>query len=170
MKKFKISVVLVISTIFMFACITQSKEEVKAKEFISAYYSQYAKKDEIKAIFETVLVPGVTATAMEMDFNELLADFFYANFDGMLTEKAISNILDKRIIPTMVVLDTDIIKATVKEVKFIEAKNQIEGTLSFTAKIIFEQLDGSKTEETTTGLIRVIEESGFWLIDNFKLN
>ncbi|MGB4590504.1 MAG: hypothetical protein WBI17_14915 [Clostridiaceae bacterium] len=170
MKKIKISIVLVISTMIMFACITQSKEDATAKEFISAYYSQYAKKDEIKAIFETLLVPEITETAITTDFNKLLADFFYANFDGMLTEKAISNLLNKRIIPTLAVLDTDIIKATVKNVKFVEAKNQIKGTLSFTAKIIFEHSDGAKTEETTTGLIRVIEESGFWLIDSFKLN
>jgi len=170
MKKFKISIVLVLSTIFMFACITQSKEEVKAKEFISAYYSQYAKKDEIKAIFESLLVPEATETTVTVDFTKLLSDFLYANFDGMLTEKAMSDLLEKRIIPTKDVLDTDIIKATVKDVKFIEAKNQIEGTHSFTAKIIFEHSDSVKTEETTTGLIRVIEESGFWLIDNFKLN
>jgi len=154
----------------MFACISQSREEVKAKEFISAYYSQYAKKDEIKAIFEILLVPEVTETAMTIDFNKLLSDFMYANFDGMLTEKATSNLLDKRIIPTKDVLDTDIIRATVKDVKFIEAKNQIDGTLSFTAKIMFEYSDGTKTEETSAGLIRVVEESGFWLIDNFKMN
>jgi len=170
MKKIKISIVLVISIIFMFGCITQSKEEVKAKEFISAYYGQYAKKDEIEAIFETMLIPEATETTMTVDFNKLLSDFLYANFDGMLTEKAAINLLNKRVIPTKDILDTDIIKATVKDVKFIEAKNQIKGTLSFTAKIIFEHSDGVKTEEMTTGLIRVIEESDFWLIDNFKLN
>ena len=170
MKKIKFSIVLMISTIVMFACITQSKEEMKAKEFISAYYSQYAKKDEIKAMFETMLVPDVTETAITAEFNKLLADFFYANFDGMLTEKAISNLLEKRVIPTKDVLDTDINRAVVKDVIFIEAKNQIEGTLSFTAKIMFEHSDGTKTEEISTGLIRVIEESGFWLIDNFKMN
>lgn len=170
MKKIKILIVLMISTIFMFACITQSKEERQAKVFISAYYNQYAKKDEIKAIFEPMLAPEGTETAMTIDFNKLLSDFMYANFDGMLTEKAISNLLNKRIIPTRDVLDTDIIRATVKDVKFIEAKNQIDGTLSFTAKIKFEHSDGTKSEQTTTGLIRVIEESDFWLIDNFKLN
>lgn len=170
MRKIKISIVLMISTIFMFACITQSREEVKAKEFISAYYSQYAKKDEIKAIFVPMLVPEVTETAMTIDFNKLLSDFMYANFDGMLTEKATSNLLNKRIIPTKDILDTDIIRATVKDVKFIEAKNQIEGTLSFTAKVIFEHLDGTKSDENSTGLIRVIEESDFWLIDNFEVN
>lgn len=170
MKKLKISMVLVISTMMMFSCIGQSKEEARAKEFISAYYGQYAKKDEIKAIFETLLHPEAIDENTTSDFTQLLSDFFYANFDGMLTEKAISSLLNKRVIPPLVILDTDVIKATVKEVKFVEAKNEIEGMLAFTAKIIFEHSDGKKTEETATGLIRVIEESGFWLIDNFKLN
>jgi len=170
MNKIKITIVLVISTIFMFACSTQNKQEVKAKEFISAYYNQYAKKEEIKTLFETGMIPEVTETAITVPFDESLSDFMSENFDSMLTDEAVSNLLEKRIIPAKDVLDTDIVKATVKEITFTEAKNEIEDTLSFTAKIIFEHTEGAKTEETTTGLIRVVKESDDWLIDNFKLN
>lgn len=170
MKAIKTVIILLISTTLLLACSTASKQEKKAKDFISAYYHQYAQKEELKAIFEDGFVLEVSETAISLPFDEALSEFLYANFDHMLTEKAIIDLLNKRILPTKEFIDASIIQATVKKVKFVEAKNEIEGTLSFTAIVVFERSDGAKTEETKTGLIRLVDKSDEWLVDYFRLN
>ena len=155
MKKFLVMLLSIIMTISLYACSVSDKEKA-ASMFISSYYAQYENKEEIKDLLNSANPPA--------EIEAFISD----NFINQLTEKGKIALISNRILPKFDVLESQITKAEADDYSFSEADNEIEGTLRFSAKVSFRYEDGSSSEKVVTGLIRIENENGRYLVDGFK--
>lgn len=77
--------------------------------------------------------------------------------------------MTNRQIPNPNVIDSGIKKATVSNIEFNGSGSSSEGTLSFKATIIYENIGGDNIESDEEGTIRLIEEDGELKVDYFTI-
>ncbi|MBP1920932.1 hypothetical protein [Youngiibacter multivorans] len=157
MKKF-LTIFLILLVIFIsVGCSSGSKREKVANDFISAYYKQYEYRDKLIELRKN----EISNTKVEEYINII--------FGELLTENAKNRLISNRIIPKWDIIYSNVNNATVSNMGFTIAKNEIEGTLSYSATIIYELLNGEKVEGEISGLIMIIDDKGTYKVENFKI-
>lgn len=176
MKKVGILLVFITIVLFFTSCNYRNEYEEKADEFINLYYAQYEKKSEIE---ETLtlnenIISGEVDTLIygihDSIFEKKIEEYFEQNFGDIITEDEKLRLVRNRVIPNADVINSDIVKATVSSIEFDESNNQNEGTLSFSAIIIYEHIDGENTKSEKSGIISLVKDGDDLKVDYFKIN
>lgn len=176
MKRIGLMLAIVAIVLFLSSCNYKNEYEKKAEEFINLYYAQYEKKSEIEEIFnfnEDIISDETDALIYGIHdgiFDKKVEEFFDRNFGEILTKDEKLRLISNRVIPKADVINSDIIKAIVSSIEFDEINNQNEGTLSFSAIIINEHIDGENTKSEKSGIIRLVKDGDNLKVDYFKFN
>jgi len=173
MKKISVIMLPIFVILTFIGCNAKDGYQERAKEFLYQYYGQYQQKDEIEKIFKFGHIqeinqedqgPLISSHSFENRINEFIDE----HFNGMLTEKAKEIFISNRLLPKADVLNTDIKRATIQNIEFVERENHSEGNLSFRANIEFQHEEGNVTNISQDGLIRIVKEDGVLKIDSFN--
>lgn len=176
MKKIAITLIIIMASLSLISCTNGNEHEEKAEEFVNLYYSQYEKQDEIEEIFNTDEDALDEITEINDGFyndeitEEKIEEFIDQNFGNILSSEFTKKLISNRDIPNISVIDTDISKATVSDIEFVQSDGSNEDTLSFNAIINYEHIDGGNTESKQSGTIRLVKDGDDLKIDSFRLN
>lgn len=176
MRKSVIIAMVVLLTAVFTGCTAkpEDKAEANARKFIDTYYAQYEKKEEIGKILENYSNTPSTAPEpySENDpiFNEIDA-YIDGTYGGMVSTKGRETLAANRILFNTDVLVNPVLKCEVTSVTFKEKSNEVNGlTYEFIAKVTQTNPDQTKTEKEVSGMIRMLDENGKWMVDRFKLD
>ena len=155
---------------------TSSDYEERAAKFISLFYDQYEKRDEIEEIFiidEDDLLLELEKNPSSDGFydgyrKEEIEDFVEENFGDTVTEDEKLRLISNGLIPNAYIVNTKIIKATVLSIEFDKLDAENNQSL-FNAVIIYEPIDGEPIEVEEGGVIRMVEEGGDLKVDYFEI-
>lgn len=139
------------------ACNKVNVQEEVADKFLRAYYSQYEHKDLLAKIQKSELSETV------------IAEYYQEIFPNLVPVEAQSQLFRNRALPSFQFLETNIVKGTVSSIQFEKAKNELEGTLKFQVKVVYEDAQGIKTEKEATGLIRVLKGNQEYQVVGFEI-
>lgn len=176
MKKACIILVFITIVLFFTSCNYRNEYEEKAEKFINLYYSQYENKSEIEEILtfneNNILAEAESSTYGTDDsiFENKIEKFFEQNFGDIISEDEKLRLIRNRVIPNADVINSDIVKATVSNIEFHESNNQNEYTLSFSAIIIYEHIDGENTKSEEKGIISLVKDGDDIKVDYFEIN